>query len=92
MLVIPPKEIDGKLKFGNNDVFVRDGFTLTEHEMKLYRQYREELHQLVLSNLKKTKPPKRNLWWFFHTQNCIPNALPTGKAFFFCRLAWAPLR
>lgn len=45
MLVIPPKEIDGKLKFGNNDVFVRDGFTLTEHEMKLYRQYREELHR-----------------------------------------------
>lgn len=45
MLVIPPKEIDGKLKFGNNDVFVRDGFTLTEHEMELYRQYREELHR-----------------------------------------------
>lgn len=44
MLVIPPKEIDGKLKFRNNDVFVRDGITLTEHEMELYRQYRKELH------------------------------------------------
>ena len=39
----------------------------------------------VLSNLKKIKPPKSNLRWFFHTKNCIPNALPTGEAFFFCR-------
>lgn len=45
MLVIPPKEIDGKLKYRNNDVFVRDGITLTEHEMELYRQYRKELHR-----------------------------------------------
>lgn len=45
MLVIPPKEIDGKLKFGNNDVFIEEGVTLTEHEMELYRQYREELHR-----------------------------------------------
>lgn len=85
MLVIPPKEIDGKLKFRNNDVFVRDGITLTEHEMELYRNIRKERIAHVLSNLKKIKPPKSNLWWFFHTQNCIPNALPTGEAFFFCR-------
>lgn len=39
----------------------------------------------VLFNLKKTKPPKSNLRWFSFTQNCIPNALPTGEAFFFCR-------
>ncbi len=45
MLVFAPKELQGKLKYRNNDVFVREGFTLTEHEMELYRQYREELHR-----------------------------------------------
>ena len=45
MLVIPPKELDGKLDYHDNDVFIDEDVTLTEYEMELYRQYREELHR-----------------------------------------------
>ena len=84
MLVIPPKEIDGKLKFRNNDVFVRDGITLTDilksnertmHIPVIHISAKNSIEKSciahVLSNLKKIKPPKSNLRWFSFTQNCI---------------------
>ena len=45
MLVFAPKELQGKLDYKNNDVFVTEGITFNEHAMELYRQYREELHR-----------------------------------------------
>ena len=71
MLVIPPKEIDGKLKFRNNDVFVRDGITRQNMKWSCTVNIEKSCIAHVLSNLKKIKPPKSNLRWFSFTQNCI---------------------
>ena len=43
MQFIQPKELDGKLNYKNNDVFVRDGVTLSEHEIEIYRRFREHV-------------------------------------------------
>lgn len=43
MQFIQPKELDGKLDYHDNDVFIEEGVTLTEHEMKIYRRFREHV-------------------------------------------------
>lgn len=53
MLIVAPKELQGKLKYRNNDVFVRDGVTLTEHEMELYLEFRKEHHEAILARFEE---------------------------------------
>lgn len=48
VLVIPPKEIQGKIQFVRHDVQVKEGIILTDHEWELYCKYREELHKALL--------------------------------------------
>lgn len=53
MQMIQPKELEGKLKYRNNDVFIRDGITLTEHEMEIYRRFRQSLREAFLARFEE---------------------------------------
>lgn len=53
MLIVAPKELDGKIRFHDNDVLIRDGVTLTEHEMELYRDFRKEHHEAILARFEE---------------------------------------
>ena len=43
MLLYIPKELDGKLKFRENDVYIKDGVKLNIHELRLYEELRKAL-------------------------------------------------
>ena len=43
MLLYIPKELDGKLKFRENDVSIKDGVKLNIHELRLYEELRKAL-------------------------------------------------
>ena len=45
MIILPPKEIEDKIKFIHNDVVVIDGVKMTEEERKLLEQYRKVLKE-----------------------------------------------
>ena len=41
MIILPPKEIEDKIKFIHNDVVAIDGVKISEDERKLLEQYRK---------------------------------------------------
>lgn len=43
MLPIVPEEISGKIKFWNNDVFVKEDIKLSENEQQVFDEFRERL-------------------------------------------------
>lgn len=43
MLLYIPKELDGKLRFRENDAYIKDGVKLNIHELRLYEEIRKEL-------------------------------------------------
>lgn len=45
MIILPPKEIEDKIKFIHNDVVAIDGVKMTEEERKLLEQYRKVLKE-----------------------------------------------
>lgn len=45
MLIIPPKKLEGKIKFIHNDVVVRDGVEMTNEEKELLEKYRKDLKE-----------------------------------------------
>ena len=45
MIILPPKEIEDKIKFIHNDVVAIDGVKISEDERKLLEQYRRVLKE-----------------------------------------------
>ena len=45
MIILPPKEIEDKIKFIHNDVVAIDGVKLSEEERELLEQYRKVLKE-----------------------------------------------
>ena len=45
MIILPPKEIEDKIKFIHNDVVAIDGVKMMEEERKLLEQYRKVLKE-----------------------------------------------
>lgn len=45
MIILPPKEIEDKIKFIHNDVVAIDGVKISEDERKLLEQYRKVLKE-----------------------------------------------
>lgn len=45
MLCIPPHELENKIYFKNNDVFLRENVDLTKYEYDLFEEYRENLRK-----------------------------------------------
>ena len=45
MIILPPKEIEDKIKFIHNDVVAIDGVKMTGEERKLLEQYRKVLKE-----------------------------------------------
>ncbi len=45
MIPYIPKELDGKLKFRENDVFVKEDVKLNDLEIKMYEEFRRDLKE-----------------------------------------------
>lgn len=45
MIILPPKEIEDKIKFIHNDFVAIDGVKISEDERKLLEQYRKVLKE-----------------------------------------------
>ena len=45
MIILPPKEIEDKIKFIHNDVVAIDGVKISEEERELLEQYRKILKE-----------------------------------------------
>ena len=52
MLMIPPKEIEDKIRYSNNDVLIREGVKLTSEEEKIYKAFRQELKEALEDRFK----------------------------------------
>ena len=45
MLPITPKELSGKIKYWNNDIYVKEGIKLTTEEKVVFNKYRDSLRK-----------------------------------------------
>lgn len=45
MLPITPKELSGKIKYWENDIYVKDGIKLTSEEKAIFDEYRKWLKE-----------------------------------------------
>ena len=43
MILFVPKELDGKIKFRENDIYVEEGVKLNMHEWLIYEEFRKDL-------------------------------------------------
>ena len=43
MLPMTPKELSGKIKYWNNDIYVKEGIKLTSEEEIIFKKYRNSL-------------------------------------------------
>lgn len=55
MIILPPKEIEDKIKFIHNDVVAIDGVKISEDERKLLEQYRKVLKEENENRIERQK-------------------------------------
>ena len=55
MIILPPREIEDKIKFIHNDVVAIDGVKISEDERKLLEQYRKVLKEENENRIERQK-------------------------------------
>lgn len=45
MLPIVPKELTNKIRFKNNDIYIKESIKLTDEEQKIFEKFREYLRK-----------------------------------------------
>ena len=46
-MMVPPEEIMHFVRWRDNDVYIKDGYTPTEEELKIFNEYRKDFLKFV---------------------------------------------